>query len=69
MTRSRKELRDDKTVSQFLRQLALMLIGGTMLGFALSPMPISLLRLGWIPLLVGGIAAYHGLTREKENRS
>ena len=68
MIRSRKELRDDETVSQFMRQFALMLIGGTVLGFALSPMPISLLRLGWIPFLVGGIAAYHGLTKDKENQ-
>ena len=69
MNRKRKELRDDETISQFLRQLALMLIGGAMLGFAFSPTPVSLLRLGWIPLIVGGIAAYHGLTRDKENQS
>ena len=69
MNRKRKELRDDETISQFLRQIALMLIGGATLGFALSPTPISLLRLGWIPFIVGGIAAYHGLTKERENQS
>lgn len=69
MNRKRKELRDDETVSQFLRQFALMLVGGAMLGFAFSPTPISLLRLGWIPIIVGGIAAYYGLTEDKENSS